>query len=301
MTGTVLLITMLVHLAALVIGGGPWTGPVSLRKPATFAETGWLTAWSVALILPVLRTRGWQRHVIGTSVILFGIGETAIIGFQAWRGVPSHYNFTTPLDAALMRGGAAGTAGIFLIGTIVLLVAAVRSTGTATSVRLGVIAGIVVLLVGCVIGFVMISNNSGVYQGSVGAGFARRTAGYLGPDAATVGREYLLLRPATHGGDLVTLHGIGIHGLVLLAVPAVLLARTAMTRVHQLQVIALAVTSVAVGMILLLVQALRQLPMDELDPLALGALALCTVALLVTYIIVAVAYGSALYSRGTAS
>jgi len=41
-TGTVLLVVMLVHLVALLVMGGPWTGPVSLRKPATFAETGWL-------------------------------------------------------------------------------------------------------------------------------------------------------------------------------------------------------------------------------------------------------------------
>ena len=36
-----------------------------------------------------------------------------------------------------------------------------------------------------------------------GTGFGNRTAGYLGPDPATVGREYVLLRPHTHGGDLV--------------------------------------------------------------------------------------------------
>jgi len=108
-TGGILLITMVVHVAALVITGGPVSGPVSLRKPATFAETGWLTAWSVALILPRLSTKAWQRHIVGASVILFGVGETAIMGFQAWRRVPSHYNFTTPLDAALMRGGAGGT------------------------------------------------------------------------------------------------------------------------------------------------------------------------------------------------
>ncbi|MDT7715230.1 MAG: hypothetical protein QOH09_1222 [Pseudonocardiales bacterium] len=285
-TGTVLLVTMVVHIAALVITGDPMSGPVSLRKPATFAETGWLTAWSVAVILPTLHTRAWQRHVIGTTVILFSVGETAIIGFQAWRGVPSHYNFTTALDAALMRGGAGGTAGIFLIGVIVLLVAALRSGDTSPSLRLGVCAGIIVLLMGCVIGFVMISNNSGVYEGSVGAGFARQTAAYLGPDAATVGPQYGLLRPATRGGDLVAPHIIGIHGLVLLAVPAVLLARTAMSPARQLKVIALAVTSVVVGMVLLLVHALRQLPLDQLNPLALTALALCAIALLAAYAVV---------------
>lgn len=278
--GTVLLVTMVVHIAALVVTGGPISGPVSLRKPATFAETGWLTAWSVALILPTLRTRPWQRHVVGAATILFGVGETAIMAFQAWRGVPSHYNFTTLLDAALMRGGAAGTAGVFLIGMIVLLVATLRSRHCQASVRLGVAAGVVVLIAGCVIGLVMIFNNSGVYQGSVGADFARRTAAYLGPDSATVGPEYLMLRPATRGGDLVLLHAIGVHGLILLAVPGVLLARTAVSRARQFWVTTVAVASVAGAMSILLVHTLRELPLGQLAPVALAGLAFCFVGLL---------------------
>jgi hypothetical protein len=288
-TGTVLLVTMLVHIAALMVAGGPWTGPVSLRKPATFAETGWLACWSVALILPVMRTRAWQRHLIGTATVLFGVGETAIIGFQAWRGVPSHYNFTTPLDAALMRGGAAGTAGVFLVATLVLLVAAARSGGTPASVRLGVLAGIAVLFMGCAIGLMMIFNNSGVYQGSIGAGFGERTTGYLGPSLATVGPDYLLIKPATSGGDLVLLHAIGVHGLALLAVPAVLLARTAMPAARQLRVIALAVAAVGIAAAILAAHAFRELPWNQLSALVLAALALCAVALLAAYWTIAAA------------
>jgi hypothetical protein len=279
-TGGLLFLTMLAHLAALAVVGGPWTGPVSLRKPATFAETGWLIAWSVALILPTLRTSAWQRHVIGATTVLFTVGETAIIGLQAWRGVPSHYNFSTPFDGALMRGGAAGTAFVFLFGVAVLLAAALRSGGPA-SVRLGVRAGIVVLLVGCAVGFVMVSNNSGVFQGTVGSGFADRASAYLGPSAATVGPEYLLLRPATRGGDLVLPHAIGVHGLALLAAPAVLLARTRLPPARQLRLVAAAVASVAVAMAVLLLQAFRQLPLEQLSPVALAALGACAVGLAV--------------------
>jgi len=247
-TGAVLLATMVVHLVALAVTGGPVTGPVSLRKPATFAETGWLT-------------------------VLFGVGETTIMAVQAWRGVPSHYNFSTPLDAAMMRGGAAGTAGVFLIGVIVMLVAALRTPGMAPSVRLGVVAGTLVLLAGCAIGFTMVSNNSGVFQGAFGSGFGDRSAGYLGPDPATVGREYPLIRPDTDGGDLVLPHAIGVHGLILLAVPAILLGRTSSR--HQLPTIALAVAAVACAMTILIVHALRRLPLHDLHPVTLALLALC--------------------------
>jgi hypothetical protein len=156
-------------------------------------------------------------------------------------------------------------------------------------VRLGILAGVAVLLVGCAIGFVMVSNNSGVFQGVFGSGFGNRTTGYLGPDPATVGHEYLLLRPHTRGGDLVLLHAIGVHGLALLALPAILLARTALPVTRQLQLIATAVGAVGVGMAVLLVQALRQLPLAELHPVLLAVLALCLVALVAAYAGIAVA------------
>ena len=284
-TGVILLATMLAHVAALVITGGTWTGPVSLRKPVTFAETGWLACWSVALVMPALGMRAWQQRVVGGATALFAVVETAIMAVQAWRGVPSHYNFTTPLDAALMRGGAGGTAAVFLIGVVVLLVAAARARHASAPVRLGVLAGGAVLLIGCLVGLVMIFNNGGVYQGHIG--FPSRAGGYLGPDAATVGPEYLLLRPQTAGGDLVLPHAVGVHGLVLLAVPAVLAARTALDRRRQLAVVGTASASVGVALAILLVHALRQLPLAALGPPALTALAACAAALAASYTVIA--------------
>ena len=288
LVGWVLLGTLVVHVGALLVGGGPVTGPVSLRKPAAFAETGWLLAWSVALILPTLRARPWQRAAIAGTAALFAVGETAIIAVQAWRGVPSHYNFTTPFDVALVRGGAAGTAGLLVLGLLVLLATPFRSDIPAP-VRLGVRAGVAVLLAGCAIGLVMVFNNSGVYQGSVGAGFTERTSGYLGPVAATVGPEYLLLRPATAGGDLVLPHAIGVHGLALLAVPAVLLVRTALTARQQVAVVATASAAVGIAMAVLIGHALRQLPLDALPAPALALLGGCAVALLAAWALVVAA------------
>ncbi len=288
--GAVLFVAMVAHVVALVVTGGPLTGPVSLRKPATFAETGWLVCWSTALVLPLLQVRRWQEAVIGGATVLFAVGETTIMAIEAWRGVPSHYNFSTPFDAALMRGGAAGTAGVFAVGMLVLLVAAVRSP-LRPGVRLGTIAGIGLLLLGCALGLTMISNNSGVYQGTIGAGLAaaRGVAAYVGPSAAVVGPEYLLIRPATAGGDLVLPHAIGVHGLVLLAVPAVLYAQTATDPRRQLRVVATLVGAVAVAVAILLSHALRQLPLDQLSPAALTGLALCLIVVVGCYAVIAAA------------
>jgi hypothetical protein len=206
------------------------------------------------------------------------------MAIEAWRGVPSHYNFATAFDAALMRGGAAGTAGIFMIGVVVLLVAAVRTPGLAAVLRLGIVAGVVTLFVGCAVGFIMVSNNSGVFQGSVGSGFANRSSAYLGPSAATVGPDYLVLRPQTDGGDLLLPHAIGVHGLVLLAVPAVLLARRGVAAGRQLRIMAVVTASIGVALLVLLVQAFRQLPLDRLGPIQLAVLALCGLAAAASYL-----------------
>jgi hypothetical protein len=277
LVGGVLLVTMLFHAGALLVTGGPVTGPVSLRKPTTFAETGWLLCWSVALLLPALDLRGWTRHAVAGATVLFGVGETSIMAVQAWRGVPSHYNFSTPLDVALMRGGAAGTAAVFVIAVLILLVATARARIPA-DVRVGVLAGELALLVGCTVGLIMIFNNSGVFQGTLGVGFGR-TGGYLGPAPATIGPEYLLLRPATQGGDLVLPHAIGVHGLTLLAVPAVLLARTDRTPRQRLWITGSAAAAVAVALAVLLGHALRRLPLGELPAPALVTLVLCAVVL----------------------
>jgi hypothetical protein len=271
--GGMLLATMLFHIVALAVTGGPVTGPVSLRKPATFAETGWLTAWSVALIIPRLKLRAWARHAIGTSVLLFTTGETAIMAIQAWRGVPSHYNFTTPFDAALMRGGAAGLAGLFLTGLVILLIAAVRTPGLSPSVRLGLVGGLGVVMAGSLIGFVMISNMSGVFQGRLGTGFAREQAGYLGPPPSVVGPEHLLLRLHTSGGDLVLLHAIGVHGLPLVTLPALFLSRRRLSERRRVRIVGAIAGGVALSMVVISTQSFRSLPLGEMGGVQLGLLA----------------------------
>ena len=140
------------------------------------------------------------------------------------------------------------------------------------------------LLVGCVIGFAMISNMSGVFQGSFGGGFTRAQVGYAGPPASDVGREVLSFRPHTAGGDLVLLHAIGVHGLVLLGLPALLLAGAALPESGRLLRIRLLTGSVTVGLLVLAQHALRQQPWDTLAPWEYAAATLAAVGYLGTLV-----------------
>lgn len=277
LAGWLLLATMVFHVVALAVTGGAVVGPVSLRKPATFAETSWLLCWSVALTLPWLRLGPRRRAFVALTVLAFGIGETSVMAIQAWRGVPSHYNFTTTFDAVLMRGGAGGLAFLLLAGLVVLLTG-LRHAPVPAGVRLGIWAGVGVLVLGCVIGFVMISNMSGVFDGRLGSAFGRPQRGYLGPSAATVGHQYLLLRPHTHGGDLVLLHAIGVHGMLLLTLPAILLTRTRLSPRRQLRLVAAMTVAVVTGLAVLAAQAFGQQPWDRLPVAAVALLTLLAVA-----------------------
>jgi hypothetical protein len=282
-TGAVLLVAMVFHLVAMVVRGDPVGGPTSLRKPADFAESTGLLCWSIALILPIVRTGRWARAIIAGSTLLFAVGETTVMAIQAWRRVPSHYNFSTPFNALLVRIGGAGLAAVFVIGVVTLIGCVVRAPNLSAGVRLGVLAGAAVLLVGCVDGLIMISNNSGVFTGSFGSGFRDRTTAYLGPGPATIGPEYLLIRPATAGGDLVLPHAIGIHGLLLLAVPAVLLGRTRLEPERQLRIVGVLAAGYLTGLGVLLVHAFRQRPLDALGPVPIAVLAAAGLAIAVGY------------------
>ena len=73
--GWLLLATLVVHAVALVATGGDIDGPVSLRKPITFAEATWLLCWSVSLALRWVRLGPKPAWFVTGAVVLFGVGR----------------------------------------------------------------------------------------------------------------------------------------------------------------------------------------------------------------------------------
>ncbi len=123
--GGLLVVSGLIHLVILIIGGGTWEGPLSLRKPATFGLSFGLTLINVTLIASfVPLTARWRTRLIGIFSAACVV-ETALVSLQAWRGVPSHFNVETPFDAAIAQSLAVG--GFTIVAIIVALtVAALR-------------------------------------------------------------------------------------------------------------------------------------------------------------------------------
>lgn len=104
---TILVVSMAVtfplNLLGILIDGHQIMGVSAWLKPAKFALSTAIFAASIAWLLPLVhsfpRQARWAARIIALCLAI----EMVIIELQAARGVTSHFNFTTPLNAALFR------------------------------------------------------------------------------------------------------------------------------------------------------------------------------------------------------
>ena len=184
----VLFASGLAHLGVQAVLGGPWDGPVSWRKPADFGLAFGLTLFAVTWASTFVDVRG-RRTVLGAFAAA-SVVEVVVISVQAWRGVPSHFNTTTPVNAAFAFSAAAG-GGVLIVTTLALLRAAFRPSSASPGQRLAVQVGVGSLLVGLAIGAVMIA--IGTPKGRVSLDAAYDAAVVLVPAHAAAMQGILVL------------------------------------------------------------------------------------------------------------
>jgi hypothetical protein len=190
--GALLVLSGLVHLTVLLMSGGSWQGPVSLRKPMTFGLSFGLTLINVTLIASFVslsdRTRTLLVGVFTAACVL----ETFLVSMQAWRGVPSHFTMESPFDAAVAQTLAVG--GFALVAVIVALtVSAFRTRTTSPPGLLQAIrAGLVALIGAQVAGAVMIATGVRLVVGG-NPGLAYASGGWLKPVHAVLMHGILVL------------------------------------------------------------------------------------------------------------
>jgi len=253
--GLVLFVSGLVHVGILLVTGWTWIGPVSLRKAATFGLSFGLTLPSVAWATSYLRlpARGLVLGVfIATCVV-----ETVLISMQAWRGVPSHFNFATPFDTAVSTTLALGGGVIVLVGVVCTLAAFAGAGGLAPSMALAVRTGLVVLLVAFATGAVMVAR--GVVE-------ARGGQAQLAYDTA---------------GSLKPLHAVAMHVVLVLPALALVLAHTSWAETRRLRLVWVAVVADAVLTVVVGYEAFAGIP-PLTPPLVLGVLSAAALIVLAT-------------------
>lgn len=175
-----------------------------------------ITVTWVATYLPLgERARTVLLGVLAADCVV----EVGGITLQAWRGVPSHLNRETPFDSAVATVLAAG-GGVLIVVLTALAVAAFRpNPHVAPSMRLALRAGFAALAVGLATGAAMITR--GVAEASAGhQQEAYRVTGFLKP-----------------------VHGVSLHGVLVLPALAGLLSLTGWDETRRTR----AVTAVSAG------------------------------------------------------
>ena len=202
------------HLGMQIADERPWTGPLSWRKPATFGVSFGLTLATVTWVSQYTGLTPPRRATLLRVFAAASVGEVAVITTQAWRGVPSHFNTATTLDAALAYTAAAGGAVLFAT-TGVLTVAPLRGRrGVAPSIRLAVRAGLLTLAGALAVGALMIAR-----------GVAASRTGSLSDAYAAA-------------AELKWAHGALMHGVLVLPAVAEAVGRTAWTERRRWLVVA---------------------------------------------------------------
>ena len=176
----------------MVMGVNSWI------KPLKFAISGGIYTLTVGYLFSVYPYSKRKKAIVGNIVGWTLLIEVGIIAYQASRGVQSHYNMNSPLDAILFS-----VMGIFIGINVLIMILFLIDTirlrlNTTKTTHVAILMGWIIVIVGSWVGGEMIaqlSHNVGVNDG--GAGLP-------------------LVNWSTKGGDLRIAHFFGLHGIQII-------------------------------------------------------------------------------------
>lgn len=279
----------LVTLLLLPLDSREVTGALVWLKPMKFAISTILYCLTLAWMLTYVQGR---RRLVSLIAIVTAIAlfvELAIISLQAARGVRSHFNIGTELDAALfsIMGGFVILIWIMnLLAAWLLLRQRLPDAAFAWSLRLGLL----ITAVGAGTGYLMVRPT----PAQVAAMEAGESPTFVGAHTVGVpdgGAGLPVTGWSTEGGDLRVAHFAGLHALQLLPLLGLFVGRSFAHTLSMRRRTLLVWTGGLgyLGLVLLLVwQALRGQPLLAPDATTLTALgALVATVGLVTGLVVA--------------
>ena len=162
--GGLLVLSGAIHLIVWLVEGSSWNGPVSLRKPILFGLSAGITLISLGWVAGRMRRRMGDGLFLSSLAIAMVI-EVGLITLQQWRGVPSHFNRETPLDAAILTC----IDLLILFVTLGICELTRRSFGMLdadSDMAVAIRGGMVLLSFSCLLGFVLVG--WGNYQLALG-------------------------------------------------------------------------------------------------------------------------------------
>jgi len=247
------------------------TGQPVWLKPAKFAISTALYGATMAWMLSYVQGRRRAVLWVGRITTAVFVIEVALIAVQAGRGVPSHFNVSTPLNAAIFSTMGIAILVAWFTGWVALWLLA-RQHFEDRALGFAIRAGLIVSLIGAGLGGKMTQPTPAQLEGFAAGQVERAGAHAVGaPDDAP---GLPLVGWNTQGGDLRVPHFFGLHAMQLLPILAALLTRQRGERLHRSR---LALTRIAGVSYMLLVgiltlQALRGEPLLGPSSLTLSLL-----------------------------
>lgn len=253
------------------------TGAPAWLKPAKFAVSIALYTVTLAWIFTLLPEWTRMRRAIGWITAATMVLEMAIIGTQAWRGTTSHFNVGTPLDAVLFLVMGAAIV-VQTCSTVAVAIALWRHRFEDLSWGRALRFGMAITIAGALTGGLMTRPTTAQLE-AARAGERMAVSGAHTVGAADGGPGLAGTGWSTQHGDLRVPHFIGLHAVQALPLLVLLLTRAGVDRAQRARLMLVAGPSYAVFCLILLIQALRGVPIvapDAATVAQLGAWAVGT-------------------------
>ena len=248
-----------------VVSGAP-----AWLKPAKFAASIMAYTATLAWIFALLPEWPRMRRAVGRITAMTMVLEMAIISTQAWRGTTSHFNVATPLDAVLfsVMGGAIV---VQTFSTLAVAVALWRHRFEDLSWGRALRFGMAITIAGALTGGLM-TRPTAAQLASARAGERMTVSGAHTVGAADGGPGLIGTGWSTQHGDLRVPHFIGLHAVQALPLLVLLLTRAGIGPAQRERLMLIAGPSYAALCLILLIQALRGVPLIAPDAATLTQL-----------------------------
>jgi hypothetical protein len=185
-----------------ILGIDAWT------KPIKFSVSIAIFTWTLAWYLRYLTRRPRAVRVIAWGVSIAMLAEILGIAMQSWRGVPSHFNVTTPFNALVFASMGIMIALNTALALWALVLFCIDRPAIPDAYLWGIRCGMAVFLLAGFEGALIISRLA-------------HTVG--GPDGAP---GLFFVNWSTRHGDLRVAHFFGMHALQILPLAGYTMHRT---------------------------------------------------------------------------
>jgi hypothetical protein len=276
----------LISLVGIAVDPRVITGAPAWLKPFKFAVSTAVYSLTLAWMFGYLSNWLRVRRIVGwTTAVVFAL-EVAVIDAQAWRGTTSHFNMSTPLDAALFTiMGAAIVLQTFV--SVAVAVALWRQPFADASLGWALRLGMTLTVVGALTGGLMTRPTS-TQLAAIRAGERMTVSGAHTVGGVDGGPGIPVTRWSSEHGDLRVPHFVGLHAIQALGLVAIGVRRWRRPESIRVRAMLTAATSYASLFLVLLLEALRGQSVVAPDERTLGSLTMWAAATLLAFVWIAV-------------